>query len=249
MVWIHGGGNRGGAGGGTVESHITDGGIVLVSIQYRLGALGSCRTPRCRRDHRDAGRPARVGDRRAVRALSVATIVTAQEDVDGHVLRETPAAALAAGRVAAGPTIIGVNAMEFAGYDGVDPAPVIAREFPATVPRVRDAYGLTGATVPPVDPRPGSIGRQLRTDLVFRCPTIAVSRARANRGSRVWQYQFDYARAGGRVSHGSEIGYVFDRPRWPRYDPVGRHYLAFKQGGLVSRTDLRGTICAGRDVP
>lgn len=40
MVWIHGGANRGGDGNGTVESHITDGGIVLVSIQYRLGALG-----------------------------------------------------------------------------------------------------------------------------------------------------------------------------------------------------------------
>lgn len=40
MVWIHGGGNRAGAGGGAVESRITDGGIVLVSIQYRLGALG-----------------------------------------------------------------------------------------------------------------------------------------------------------------------------------------------------------------
>ena len=40
LVWIHGGGNRGGAGGGTVESRITDRRIVLVSIQYRLGALG-----------------------------------------------------------------------------------------------------------------------------------------------------------------------------------------------------------------
>ena len=40
MVWIHGGANRAGAGGGTVESKITDAGIVLVSVQYRLGALG-----------------------------------------------------------------------------------------------------------------------------------------------------------------------------------------------------------------
>ena len=40
LVWIHGGGNRGGASGGTVESRITERGIVLVSIQYRLGALG-----------------------------------------------------------------------------------------------------------------------------------------------------------------------------------------------------------------
>ncbi len=40
LVWIHGGGNRAGASTGTVESRITEGGIVLVSIQYRLGALG-----------------------------------------------------------------------------------------------------------------------------------------------------------------------------------------------------------------
>ena len=40
LVWIHGGSNRAGAGGGTVESRITDRGIVLVSVQYRLGALG-----------------------------------------------------------------------------------------------------------------------------------------------------------------------------------------------------------------
>ena len=40
MIWIHGGGNRAGSGSGTVESSITNNGIVLVSIQYRLGALG-----------------------------------------------------------------------------------------------------------------------------------------------------------------------------------------------------------------
>ena len=40
LVWIHGGGNRAGAGGGTVESAIAEDGIVVVSIQYRLGALG-----------------------------------------------------------------------------------------------------------------------------------------------------------------------------------------------------------------
>nr|WP_086491086.1 carboxylesterase family protein [Novosphingobium panipatense] len=40
MVWIHGGGNRGGSGAGTIASPIVGRGVVLVSIQYRLSALG-----------------------------------------------------------------------------------------------------------------------------------------------------------------------------------------------------------------
>lgn len=40
MVWIHGGSNRAGGSGGTVYSRITQQGIVLVAVQYRLGILG-----------------------------------------------------------------------------------------------------------------------------------------------------------------------------------------------------------------
>lgn len=40
MVWIHGGANVAGSGAGTVMSSIPRHGIVLVSIQYRLGPLG-----------------------------------------------------------------------------------------------------------------------------------------------------------------------------------------------------------------
>lgn len=50
LVWIHGGSNRAGAGSGTVESRITDRGIVLVSIQYRLGALGFLSHPALSRE-------------------------------------------------------------------------------------------------------------------------------------------------------------------------------------------------------
>ena len=39
MVWIHGGGNRAGGGSGTIQSDLGKR-VVLVSIQYRLGALG-----------------------------------------------------------------------------------------------------------------------------------------------------------------------------------------------------------------
>lgn len=40
MVWVHGGGNRAGGAMGTIYSPIVKRGIVLVSIQYRLSALG-----------------------------------------------------------------------------------------------------------------------------------------------------------------------------------------------------------------
>ena len=40
MVWIHGGANRAGSARGTVESGLVEQGVVLVSIQYRLGVFG-----------------------------------------------------------------------------------------------------------------------------------------------------------------------------------------------------------------
>lgn len=40
MVWIHGGSNRAGSGSGGVYSQITDQGVVLVTVQYRLGIFG-----------------------------------------------------------------------------------------------------------------------------------------------------------------------------------------------------------------
>ena len=40
MVWIHGGGNRGGSGVGAIASDLVSHDIVLVDFNYRLGALG-----------------------------------------------------------------------------------------------------------------------------------------------------------------------------------------------------------------
>ncbi|WP_215228372.1 carboxylesterase/lipase family protein [Erythrobacter sp. 3-20A1M] len=40
MVWIHGGSNKAGSAHGMVESRITDQGVVLVAIQYRLAIFG-----------------------------------------------------------------------------------------------------------------------------------------------------------------------------------------------------------------
>lgn len=40
MVWVHGGANHAGSGAGTVESALVDQGVILVSVQYRLGVFG-----------------------------------------------------------------------------------------------------------------------------------------------------------------------------------------------------------------
>jgi para-nitrobenzyl esterase len=40
MVWIHGGGNRAGSGSGYLSSSIVQRGVVLVTVQYRLGVFG-----------------------------------------------------------------------------------------------------------------------------------------------------------------------------------------------------------------
>lgn len=40
MVWIHGGSNRAGGSAGTVYSRLTERGVVLVAVQYRLGIFG-----------------------------------------------------------------------------------------------------------------------------------------------------------------------------------------------------------------
>ncbi len=45
LVWIHGGSNFAGAAGGTVRTNLVQRGIVVVAIQYRLGALGFLSTP------------------------------------------------------------------------------------------------------------------------------------------------------------------------------------------------------------
>ncbi|WP_267381981.1 MULTISPECIES: carboxylesterase family protein [unclassified Sphingomonas] len=379
LVWIHGGGNRGGEGGGPVESPITDSGILLVSVQYRLGALGFLSHPRLSAEQggasgnyglmdqqaalrwvhaniaRFGGDPARVtiaggsagaqdvglqllapgsaglfraaieesgtpgfgvpprtlaqnehlgamiaakaglpatASAAALRAAPVGAILAAQEAVDvpdldddsfiwlqavvdGRFLRETPAAALAAGRINHAALLIGMNARELPLHDGLAAAPsIVRREFGTHAARALAFYGLEPGATPVHDPRLGDVTQQLADDLTFRCPTIAVSDAFARAGLPVWQYQFDHARAGADVTHGSELSYVFGTPRsddppvqtywtafvkaadpnagglprWPRYAVTTRAYLSIGQDATVAKAALRQPLCGWRSV-
>lgn len=380
LVWIHGGANRGGAGSGTVESAITDRGIVLVSIQYRLGALGFLSHPALSREQgghsgnyalmdqqaalgwikrnigQFGGDPARVtiagesagaqdvalhrlapasrglfaqaieesgtpgfgvaprslaqnerlgsliataaglpetATTAQLRGLPVDRLLAVQDKVDvpdldddsfiwlqavvdGRVLTDTPAHLLANGQVDRAPLVIGVNARELGLHGGRPAAEATVRsEFGANAGKALAFYGLNPGGKPVDDPRLGDVTAQLATDLTFRCPTVAVSKALTRVGVPVWQYQFDYAPPGGTVSHSSEIGYLFNPPKpgqpplqaywvnfvktgnpnggalpqWARYSNGKRDYMAFDQTGPVSRRDLRGAICGLRDTP
>lgn len=54
MVWIHGGSNYAGDGAGTIQSGLVRKGVVLVSLQYRLGALGFLSHPALTREGKGA---------------------------------------------------------------------------------------------------------------------------------------------------------------------------------------------------
>ncbi|HUJ62598.1 MAG TPA: carboxylesterase/lipase family protein [Kofleriaceae bacterium] len=132
--------------------------------------------------------------------------------IDGHVLPEAPASALAAGHLARVPVVIGTNADEAtlftarmplrrdAGYDYL-----VRKIFPDDADAVLAAYPATGSPKQAFD--------RLVTDAVFACPTRRFARALRGR-QPVFQYEFAHATAklrarGLGAMHGSEIPFVF----------------------------------------
>ena len=53
------------------------------------------------------------------------------------------------------------------------------------------AYGLVHSDAPPSDPQLGSVGTQLMTDTLFRCPARIAGDWLSKRGVAVWEYQFE----------------------------------------------------------
>lgn len=367
MVWIHGGANRAGSARGTVESSLVELGVVLVSIQHRLGAFGFLSHPgltvegdgasgsyalmdqitalRWVRDNiaRFGGDPGNVTifghsaggqdvgllmlapaarglfhkaieqsgtagfglpprslaqneklgqalaravgakDLAALRAASGGAILDAadglkppiaddgfvwlQAVVDGAVLREPPAATLAAGRQARVPLIIGNNARELPLQGGATNAETWVKANYSDVDAAFRLYGIGAQAAS------GEVADQIAADTGFRCPATWVAARQVEVGQRVWRYELGVAAPGaGPVRHGSELPFVFDTPPearqadWPRLqaywanfaragDPNGpgltpwpihgtaAEAIAFTPSGPKPTRDDRGAIC------
>jgi len=150
-----------------------------------------------------------------------------QAVVDGSVLPDAPDRLLAQGRDLA-PMIVGSNAREIALF-GSDPARA-RRWIAAQDAPVAQVLGKVYATSP-ADPDPvrGDLAMQVATDRMFRCPGEHVAAVRSRGGDKVWRYELEVPAPGGAaVTHGSELGFVFDAPEGP---PMQAYWLNFAHGG------------------
>jgi len=196
-----------------------------------------------------------------------------QAIVDGQVLPRAPAALLADGAQQRVPLLLGSVAQELT-YGGAGGAEArLRRDYPARAAQVLAPYRDAAAEP---DPRYGDAAVRLATDLTFRCPALAVARAKARQGVPVWHYEFDLAAPGGRVTHSAELPFVFKGlpigqpplnlqrywaafarsgdpnvaglPRWPAFAPT-QASLRFNQDGVQAVTGLRSEVCALLDLP
>ena len=265
MVWIHGGGNQNGSSAGIYYdgTAFARDGVVLISLNYRLGALGfqphhgnanfglwdqvAALKWVCDNIAAFGGDPAQVtlfgesaGGQDALALMTAAparglfqkaivesaaggwdpppTLQQAQASpdgdwgpvIDGHLLKEAPFAAFAAGRAAHIPLIIGTNGEEGsllqldAHAEGVFSR--VSKEDLAQLQKIYGAAAADDASLARLEFRDGYFASEAR----WIATKVAATR------SPVYLYRFQYVLSAlqGRRSgayHGSEIPFVFDR--------------------------------------
>jgi para-nitrobenzyl esterase len=161
-----------------------------------------------------------------------------QQVVDGYVMREPMAQALAHGAGRGIAFLIGSNRQE-AGEDrkpGDGPA-MIRAAFGRRAAAAMPLYGYRGGAAPAPDPLLGSVPTQVATDVDFRCPAAWVSARLLPNTARVWRYEFGLGPPGSGKppTHTSEMDYVYKpvpadaAPKdWP---PLQRYWANFVRQG------------------
>ena len=150
-----------------------------------------------------------------------------QAVVDGQVLPQTPALAMAQGAGSNVPLIIGNNYHELGLYGSQQRA--IEQGYGAHARQALVAYGLARGGTPPKD-----LDLQLADDLTFRCPSLHVAALREKAGGATWHYQFDLdGPDGAAVRHGSEIRYVLgaDGAAENAKAPLAAYWVNFARSG------------------
>lgn len=105
------------------------------------------------------------------------------------------------------PVIIGTDKVEF----GSDAEGEALEEEARFWFGNRAAEALTAYHAEDADPRRGSIGMRIGSDVVFHCPTDRLANLLAENGWPVWRYEFDVGEDGGLTRHAYEIGFIFER--------------------------------------
>ncbi len=134
---------------------------------------------------------------------------------DQHALPEAPGAALAGGRSATVPLIVGVNEDEMTTLLAPTQRPQTAAQYEALVrAQFPTVAGLVLAQYPAANyASPTLAYADLTDDLTFACPAGAFSRKHANPGNPTWRYVythvFDNATRIYGAFHGADIAFVF----------------------------------------
>lgn len=139
--------------------------------------------------------------------------------VDGHVLPEPPGAAVAAGRAADVPFVVGANADEGTLFAQPFKSTLTAAGYAAAVRAVYRADADAVLARYPVDAyaAPYLALADVTGDAGFVCPARRVARAHAGHGRPAWLYHFTFVTALGRATglgshHGAEIPFLFADP-------------------------------------
>jgi para-nitrobenzyl esterase len=134
-------------------------------------------------------------------------------DVDGWVIPNQPAAAIAAGRESPIPLLIGTTTRENKFPSGVpfsDFRSFIQRGAGALAPKILATYGLAQGEHGLDDPKYGSAIDQLFADVAFRCPAVLEARWHTDAGHAVYEYEFERPMPGHSYAlHAFELPYVF----------------------------------------